>query len=65
MRGDYIEIKVMDESGRRLDKFNFKLNDKTLMDKIMRILKSKYNLEMLSEDEIMQKDLLDIKEEFI
>lgn len=65
MRGDYIEIKVMDESGRKLDKFNFKLNDKSLMSKIMGILKRKYNLEILSEEEIMQKDLLDIEEEFI
>lgn len=65
MRGDYIEIKVMDESGRKLDKFNFKIADKNLVSKIMGILKRKYNLEILSEEEIMQKDLLDIKEEFI
>lgn len=44
--GEMVEIIVRDFSGAKLDSFKFKVNDNETAKKVLRVLKSKYGLDI-------------------
>jgi len=64
-RGDVIEIKVRDFTGRILDKFNFQISDKVLAVRIFEVLKEKYGIALPKQTVEKEKEWLDMDEELI
>jgi len=64
-RGDVIEIKVRDFTGRILDKFNFQISDKAIAVRIFEVLKEKYGIALPKQTVEKEKEWLDMDEELI
>ena len=67
-QGDILEIKVRDMTGRLLDKFKLQADDDKLLNKVIAILKKKYNIKLptaIIEEDIMDKDWLDVNDEIL